>query len=131
VPPTGLLARLRRRPVLRLAKRYLGGLQGIEIGGSSQNDFGIDVINVDCYGEGDEHYRSYKQAEIDAGGTAGRWTWSPPATSCRSTASRDRDRPLTPLDELIERHRSGFESDEDKQVIETRDPDTRGETGFS
>jgi hypothetical protein len=26
----------------------------------------------------------------------------------------DRDRPLTPLDELIERHRSGFTSDEDK-----------------
>ena len=61
----------------------------------------------------------------------------------------DRDRQLTPLSELIERHESGFSSDEDRhwtvwtcetflelcehlglEVLETRDPDTKGGNGF-
>jgi SAM-dependent methyltransferase len=191
VPPTRLLARLRRRPVLRLARRYLGGLEGIEIGGSAQNDFGVDVINVDRYGEGDEHYRFYKQAEIDAWGygrpvdvvapghelpfadnsfdfvvashviehipdpIAALLEWARVARRYlflvvpHRDRTFDRDRPLTPLDELIERHGSGFSSDEDKhwtvwnaetfqgmcehlgfEVLETRDPDTIGGNGF-
>jgi SAM-dependent methyltransferase len=191
VPPTRLLARLRRRPVLRLAKRYLGGLEGIEIGGSAQNDFGVDAINVDRYGEGAEHYRFYKQAEIDAWGygrpvdvvaaghelpfagksfdfvvashviehipdpMAALLEWARVARHYlflvvpHRDRTFDRDRPLTPLDELIERHRTGFESDEDKHwtvwnaqtfqgmceylgfdVVEARDPDTKGGNGF-
>lgn len=191
LPPTRLLARMRRRPVLRLAKRYLGGLQGIEIGGSSQNDFGVDVVNVDRYGEGDEHYRFYKQAEIDAWGygrpvdvvarghelpfadesfdfvvashviehipdpIAALLEWSRIARSYlflvvpHRDRTFDRDRPLTSLDELIERHENRFESDEDKhwtvwnaetfrdmcehlgfEILELRDPDTRGGNGF-
>ena len=62
----------------------------------------------------------------------------------------DRDRPLTPLSELIERHESGFTSDEDRhwtvwtcetfvelcdhlgfEVLEARDPDTKGGNGFA
>jgi SAM-dependent methyltransferase len=62
----------------------------------------------------------------------------------------DRDRPLTPLSELVERHESGFASDEDRhwtvwtcetflelcdhvgfEVLETRDPDTKGGNGFA
>lgn len=62
----------------------------------------------------------------------------------------DRDRPLTPVDELLERHRTRFASDEDRHwsvwscesfvetceraglaVIATRDPDTRGGNGFA
>jgi SAM-dependent methyltransferase len=191
VPPTRLLARWRRRPVLRLARRYLGGLHGLEIGGSSQNDFGVDVVNVDRYGEGDEHYRFYKQAEIDAWGygrpvdvvaRGHRLPFAddsydfvlashviehipdPIAALCEwdRVARRylflvvphrdrtfDRDRPLTPLDELVERHRSGFASDEDRhwsvwsaetfrelcehlgfEVLESQEPDTRGGNGF-
>jgi SAM-dependent methyltransferase len=61
----------------------------------------------------------------------------------------DRDGPLTPLDELIERHRDGFTSDEDKhwtvwnaetfqrmcehlgfEIVEIRDPDMTGGNGF-
>jgi SAM-dependent methyltransferase len=62
----------------------------------------------------------------------------------------DRDRPLTPLSELIERHESGFTSDEDRhwtvwtcetflelcehigfEVLEARDPDARDGNGFA
>jgi SAM-dependent methyltransferase len=187
VPPTRLRARWRRRPVLRLARRYLDGLEGIEIGGSSQNDFGVDVINIDRYGEGDEHYRFYKQAEIDAWGygrpvdvvargdelpftdksfdfvvashviehipdpIAALLEWERVARRYLFLVvpHRDRNRPLTPLDELIERHESGFASDEDKhwsvwnaetfrelcehlgfEALESQDPDTKGGNGF-
>jgi len=191
LPPTRLRARWRRRPVLRLAQRYLGDLEGIEIGGSSQNDFGVDVINVDRYGEGDAHYSFYKQAEIDAWGygrpvdviarghelpfadksydfvlashviehipdpIAALLEWDRVARRYlflvvpHRDRTFDRDRPLTPLDELIERHESGFSSDEDKhwsvwnaesfrelcehlgfELLETRDPDTDGGNGF-
>jgi SAM-dependent methyltransferase len=62
----------------------------------------------------------------------------------------DRDRPLTPVEELVQRHRAGFSSDEDKhwsvwtaesfaalcerigvEVIEMRDPDCKGGIGFA
>jgi SAM-dependent methyltransferase len=62
----------------------------------------------------------------------------------------DRDRPLTPLSELIERHESGFTSDEDRhwtvwtcetflelcehlgfEVLEARDPDVKTGNGFA
>jgi SAM-dependent methyltransferase len=62
----------------------------------------------------------------------------------------DRDRPLTPLSELIERHESGFTSEEDRhwtvwtcetflelcdhlgfEVLEARDPDARDGNGFA
>jgi SAM-dependent methyltransferase len=61
----------------------------------------------------------------------------------------DRDRPLTPLAELVERHASGLRSDEDQHwtvwvgesflelcrhldlaVVDYRDPDCRGGNGF-
>ena len=62
----------------------------------------------------------------------------------------DRDRPLTPLAELVERHETGFSSDEDRhwsvwsyetfvelcrhldlEVLDGRDPDTKGGKGFA
>lgn len=62
----------------------------------------------------------------------------------------DRDRPVTPVAELVERHAAGFESDEDRhwtvwthesflelcrelglEVIESRDPDYKGANGFA
>lgn len=62
----------------------------------------------------------------------------------------DRDRPVTPVAELLERHRTGFDSDEDRhwtvwtcesflelcrelglEVLEARDPDHKGANGFA
>jgi SAM-dependent methyltransferase len=62
----------------------------------------------------------------------------------------DRDRPLTPLSELIERHETGFRSEEDRhwsvwscesflelcehlglEVLESRDPDQKAGNGFA
>jgi SAM-dependent methyltransferase len=62
----------------------------------------------------------------------------------------DRDRPLTPVAELVERHQSGFRSEEDRhwsvwtcesflelcdelglEVLEHRDPDHKGAGGFA
>ncbi len=62
----------------------------------------------------------------------------------------DADRPLTPIDELVERHASGFSSDEDRhwsvwscesfvelceriglRVVETEDPDLKVGNGFA
>jgi SAM-dependent methyltransferase len=62
----------------------------------------------------------------------------------------DRDRPLTPLGELVERHQTGFSSEEDKhwsvwncetflelcehlglEVVDHRDPARKGDNGFA
>ena len=40
-----------------LATRYLGGLSGAEIGGSTHNPFPVDAINIDRYGEMDTIYK--------------------------------------------------------------------------
>ena len=37
--------------------RYLAGLKGIEIGASAHNDFGLDAVNVDRYGDLDTPYK--------------------------------------------------------------------------
>jgi SAM-dependent methyltransferase len=37
--------------------RYLTGLTGIEIGGSAHNDYGLDAVNVDRFGEMDTIYK--------------------------------------------------------------------------
>jgi SAM-dependent methyltransferase len=37
--------------------RYLTGLTGIEIGGSAHNDYGLDAMNVDRFGEMDTIYK--------------------------------------------------------------------------
>jgi SAM-dependent methyltransferase len=36
---------------------YLAGMNGIEIGASAHNDYGLDAINVDRYGEADTIYK--------------------------------------------------------------------------
>lgn len=189
VPPTRLQARLRRRPLLRLAQDYLGGLQGIEIGGAAHNDFGVDALNVDRY---DAMDTVYKDAEREVWGYAkpvdlvapghdlplpdksvdfvlashviehvpdpigGLLEWSRVARRYlflvvpHRDRTFDRDRPLTPLAELVERHRTGFAPEEDRhwsvwtaetfvelcehvglEVLELRDPDTKGGIGFA
>jgi SAM-dependent methyltransferase len=41
----------------RFVLSYLSGLTGIEIGASAHNDYGLDAINVDRYGEPDTIYK--------------------------------------------------------------------------
>jgi SAM-dependent methyltransferase len=59
-----LLWRLGDRPS-RFVLSYLAGLSGIEIGGSAHNDYRLDAINVDRFGEEDT---VYKQEEVRLAG---------------------------------------------------------------
>ena len=188
VRPDRLRVRWRRRETVRLAHHWLGGLRGVEIGGSAQNDFGLDVLNVDRY---DAMDTVYKQAEREVWGrprpvdVVARGDDLPFADDSQDfvlashviehipdpiaalhewvrVARRyvflvvphrdrtfDRDRPLTPLAELVERHASGLRSDEDQHwtvwvgesflelcrhldltVVDYRDPDCRAGNGF-
>ena len=69
VPPARLLARLDRRPLVKMVQGYLGGLHGLEIGASSHNDFKVDALNVDRYAGMDT---VYKEAERE------QWGWAKP-----------------------------------------------------
>jgi len=61
LPPPRLARRIRRRETVRLARQYLGGLKGIEIGGAAQHDFGVDAINVDRYASMDTVYKRHER----------------------------------------------------------------------
>ena len=189
VPPTRLRVRIRRRSLVKMVRSYLGDLQGVEIGGASHNDFGIDALNVDRY---DSMDTVYKQAEREVWGyakpvdvvapghdlpladksydyvfashviehlpdpIAGLAEWTRVARRYvflvvpHRDRTFDRDRPLTPVEELVERHRGGFASEEDRhwsvwsaesfaalcerigvEVVEMRDPDCKGGNGFA
>jgi SAM-dependent methyltransferase len=189
VPPTRLLGRLRRRPLVKFAHAYLGGLKGIEIGGAAHNDFGVDALNVDRYASMDT---VYKRAEREVWGRAKRVDMVAPGHDLpledksvdfvlashvlehvpdpiaallewvrvareyvflvvpHRDRTFDRDRPLTPVAELIERHETGFSPEEDRhwsvwtcesflelcdrlglEVLEHRDPDHRHGCGFA
>jgi SAM-dependent methyltransferase len=189
VPPTRLVARWRRRSLVKMVHSYLGSLKGIEIGGAAHNDFGIDALNVDRFGSIDTVYKDYERAtwgrakpvDIVADGDrlpladksvdfvfashviehfpdpiAALEEWIRVARRYvvlvvpHRDRTFDRDRPVTPVEELLERHRSGFHSDEDRhwtvwtcesflelcyalgvEVIEARDPDSKGANGFA
>jgi SAM-dependent methyltransferase len=59
--PRRVLRRLTRRQTVRLAQRYLDGLKGIEIGGSANNDFGVDALNVDRSASMDTVYKHHER----------------------------------------------------------------------
>lgn len=174
---------------LYLCEKYLKGLSGIEIGGSSHNSFPIDALNVDRYAEMDT---VYKKAEVEAVGWAkpvdivapgddlpiphksqdfvfashviehfpdpirALKEWNRVARDYivlvvpHRDRTFDRERRLTPLWEIFERHMNGFESNEDKHwtvwnlqsfldmcefyrfdVIDYQDPDDKVGNGFS
>lgn len=50
-----------------LAHQILDGMKGLEVGGSRHNQWGLDIVNVDKWGEMDT---IYKKAEIDLCGEA-------------------------------------------------------------
>ena len=187
--PDRLRVRWRRRATVRLARQWLGGMRGVEIGGSAQNDFGLDVLNVDRYAAMDTVYKDAerelwgraKPVDIIARGhelpldddsfdfvlashviehipdpIAALKEWARVARRYivlvvpHRDRTFDRDRPLTPLSELIERHESGFTSEEDRhwtvwtcetflelcehlgfEVVEARDQDARDGNGFA
>lgn len=178
----------RRRPY-PLAVRYLGGLKGIEVGGSAHNQFGVDAINVDRYEAMDTIYKDEERrlagralhVDLVAPGDALPFKddavdfvlashviehFPDPVRALlewRRVARRyvfvvvphrdrtfDRDRDLTPVEELVERHVSGFTSEEDRHwsvwscesfvalceriglpVVETEDPDRKVGNGFA
>lgn len=173
----------------QLAIRYLGGLSGAEIGGSSHNPFPVDAINIDRYEQMDtiykdeerrhagkalkvdlvapgddlplednsvdfvlashviEHFPDPIKALLEWNRVASRYIFLVVPHRDRTF---DSDRPLTPVDELVDRHTSGFSSDEDKHwsvwscesfvelcerigltVVETEDPDKKVGNGFA
>ena len=48
---------LGQRREYQIAVRYLGGLSGVEIGGSAHNRFPVDAINIDRYARMDTIYK--------------------------------------------------------------------------
>jgi SAM-dependent methyltransferase len=179
----------RRQRPYPLAQRYLGGLKGVEIGGSAHNSFGVDAINVDRYGDMDTVYKQEERrltrralpVDVVAPGddlpfeddsfdfvlashviehmpdpVKALLEWKRVARRYVFLVVPHRDRtfdagrPLTPVHELLERHRSGFESEEDRHwsvwscesfvelcdaiglhVLETEDPDLKAGNGFA
>ena len=172
-----------------LASSYLGGLRGVEIGGSAHNRFPVDAINIDRYAEMDtvhkleeqrlagrvlavdivapgddlpledksvdfvlashviEHFPDPIKALLEWERVASRYIF---LVVPHRDRTRDSDRELTPVAELVERHESGFSSDEDKHwsvwtcesfvelcerigldVVETEDPDRKVGNGFA
>ena len=67
ITPRRLAIRLVRYQTVRFAQRYLRGLHGLEIGGASHVDFGVNVINVDRSASMDT---VYKRHEIKRAGYA-------------------------------------------------------------
>ena len=172
-----------------MAVRYLGGLSGVEIGGSAHNRFPVDAINIDRYAQMDTIYKDEERrlsgralaVDIVAPGDdlplednsvdfvlashviehfpdpiKALLEWERVASKYvflvvpHRDRTFDSNRELTPVDELIERHASGFTSDEDRHwsvwscesfvelcqriglhVVETEDPDKKVGNGFA
>jgi len=134
--PGRVAVRLRSAHRSALADRWLKGLHGVEIGGSAHHDFGLETVNVDRSTGLDT---VYKREELERCGRA-----------MHGDRTFDRDRPVTPVDELLDRHAQGFRSDEDRHwtvwtcdsfvelcerlaipVLETQDPDDKTGNGFA
>lgn len=181
--------RLAQRHEYAFAVQWLGGLTGIEIGGSAHNRYPVDAINVDRAAVKDAKYLAEERrmagrvlpVDIVASGDALPFAddsvdfvlashviehFPDPIAALlewRRVARRyvflvvphpdrtpDAGRPLTTLDELRERHRTGFTSDVDRHwsvwtcetftelceaiglpVLATEDPDRKVGNGFA
>ena len=182
-------AAAKRTKNYELAARYLGGLSGVEIGGSAHNRFPVEAINIDRYAQMDTKYKDEERRMV---GEARKVDLVAPGDDLplednsvdfvlashviehfpdpikallewKRVATRyiflvvphrdrtfDSDRELTPVDELIDRHATGFTSVEDKHwsvwscesfvelceqiglnVVEAEDPDKKTGNGFA
>lgn len=186
--PAHLVDLWRRREAVRFVRDWLGGLEGVEVGGSSNNDFGLRVVNVDRYPTDDTVYKRHERdlegwvRRVDVVATGDRLPFADdshdfvfashvlehipdPIAALQDwlrVARRwvvvilphrdrtfDRDRDITPVAELLHRHRTDFTSDEDRhwsvwtcesfvalceelglKVVATRDPDRPAGNGF-
>lgn len=186
--PAHLLDLWRRREAVAFVREWLGGLEGVEVGGSSNNDFSLRVVNVDRYPTDDTVYKQHERdlegwvRQVDVVATGDRLPFADdsydfvfashvlehipdPIAALEDwlrVARRwvvvilphrdrtfDRDRDLTPVGELLHRHRTGFTSEEDRHwsvwtcesflelcaelgltVAASRDPDRPAGNGF-
>lgn len=171
------------------ADRWLGGLRGVEIGGSAHNAFHLDTVNVDRSRDMDT---VYKREELACAGIAmavdvvaygddlpfpddsfdfvlashvlehlpdpirALKEWERVARRYvlvilpHRDRTFDRDRPVTPVSELVQRHAEGLRSEEDRHwtvwtcesflelcdeiglpVLEHQDPDDKQGNGFA
>jgi SAM-dependent methyltransferase len=187
-------ARARRRAWRGVKQRsefvltYLAGLSGIEIGASAHNDFGLDAVNVDRFGELDTVYKKEERnlvgwaRSVDLVAPGDDLPFADDAVDFvfashvlehfpdpiraleewRRVARTyvvavvphrdrtfDRDRELTPVDELLRRHEDGFDDPRDQHwtvwtlesfldlcdrlglaVVDSLDPDDKVGNGF-
>lgn len=59
-------------PESNVAHQYLDDLEGIEIGESAHNAFGLNTINVDKFGEGDPRGQVYRDSQRELCGEVAR-----------------------------------------------------------
>jgi SAM-dependent methyltransferase len=184
-----------RRILVRRANRpsqfvlsYLGGLRGVEIGGSAHNDYGLNAINVDRYGEPDTIYKQEERRltgrprEVDLVAPGDQLPFDDDAVDFvfashvlehfpdpiralkewlrvarryvvlvvpHRDRTFDRERELTPVDELLRRYEQRFDDQRDLhwsvwtlesflelcdrlglRVVDTLDPDDKVGNGF-
>ena len=173
----------------KFVSRYLKGLKGVEIGASASNNYLLDTINVDRWGELDTPYKKTERkmvfhvAKVDVVAPGDDLPFADGSHDFVFTShviehfpdpirallewhrvarryvvavvphkerTFDADRPLSTVQELLERHRTGFHSDEDRhwsvwtresfvemceaiglRVIDSLDPDDKIGDGFA
>ncbi len=172
----------------KFVSRYLKGLKGVEIGAAASNNYFLDALNVDRWGELDTPYKQQERrmvfhvARVDVVAPGddlpfedgshdfvfsshviehlpdpiralAEWHRVARRYVVAVVPHRDRtfdaDRPLSTVEELLERHRTGFDSEEDRhwsvwtresfvamceaiglRVLDSLDPDDKIGDGF-
>lgn len=172
----------------KFVSRYLSGLKGVEIGASASNNYLLDTINVDRWGELDTPYKKQERkmvfhvAKVDVVAPGDDLPFEDDSHDFVFTShviehfpdpirallewqrvarryvvavvphkerTFDSDRPPSTVEELLERHRTSFDSDEDRhwsvwtcesfvemceaiglRVVDSLDPDDKIGDGF-
>lgn len=173
----------------KFVSRYLKGLKGVEIGAAASNNYFLDALNVDRWGELDTPYKKQERkmvfhvARVDVVAPGDDLPFEDDAhdfvfsshviehfpdpiralvewhrvarryivlVAPHKARTFDADRPLTTVPELLERHRTGFFSEEDRhwsvwtresfvelceaiglRVVDSLDPDDKIGDGFA
>ncbi len=184
-----VLSALVKRRGSPFVTRYLGGLKGIEVGASAHNNYHLDALNVDRWGESDTIYKKEERrlalhtAKVDVVAPGDDLPFEDDSfdfvfsshviehfpdpiralMEWRRVARRyvvavvphrdrtfDADRPLSTVEELVERNTTDVRSDEDRhwsvwtresfvemcdeiglRVVDSLDPDDKIGNGFA